>query len=243
MNPEIKQEHTLKSHINGFLIFLTVMLYIADFVFLVAIASSDMEVLIGVGAIPVIGIILVSPNVVLHEIKKAKKLKGNQHVKNLPVDRMNGRYPVYTFPTDYGKKLFWFIVRDRFLNGVVLVAAFIGGIIISSGHLDSSFAKVSGAAGLTVFSILIFGFPVLAYFITHAILQMRAVRHNEFEAYHTVLSRADYRYIYVGHVKYEYCICVGIRRSKIKNTPVTMIFVLDETYIIPDPKEPYKPIR
>lgn len=238
MNNGQVKEYTVKGFINGALIIFAVGVFFADIIFIE-------EAFTGLGILMAIGVFLISPNVIVHEIKRSKRLAKQHHCAHLPQDRMGGYYTMYTAPVDYKKKLFWPMIRRRFFGMVVIVAVAIALLFIESNNLGSSFSKISGGAGMMILGILIFGFPVLAYYVTDSVMQVRTLLRGEYEMYHAVISKINYSDFTIRGekfiCKFEYCNCVGIRKKKLNSTPVIMIFILDQVYIVPDKMN--EPIR
>ena len=108
----------------------------------------------------------------------------------------------------------------------------------SSDSLDPDLSRVSGAPGMFVLGVLLFGIPALSYFTANLVIRIRTIIRNEYEAYHAVVKRVDINSMSIvcdkQAYKFKYPVCVGKRGKKIHDTPAILVFLLDEVYIIPD---------
>ena len=84
---------------------------------------------------------------------------------------------------------------------------------------------------------VVFGIPIIAYYLCNAINRSRVIRKHEYIAYHAnVTGGADG----VGicndgvHYHYKYAIYVGIKAKNIHSTPATLVFIPDYVIVIPD---------
>lgn len=235
MNQEEQNKNPIKSFINTVLIILTIAAFIGAFIF---IATSDpnvdMNLLIGIGAFPAIGL-LMTPNIVLYAIKDAKKLHKTKNSDSLSKKQVAGFYSASSF--DFDRKLIFTILRKQLFGAVVIISILAFLFLSSFDRLDSASSKVSGGAGLLILGVLIFGIPAFSYFLTNLILRIRIVRRKEYDSCHAIVAGVDYKGLRLngfGTRPYKYAFCVGARNRDIHNTPATLVFILDEVYVIPD---------
>lgn len=231
------KKSAFRSFLNTALIVFVVAAFIADFIFIITADSNvDMNLYIGIGFFPAMGI-LISPNIVLYAIKDAKKLQKTNHAKHLPQSQIDGFYSAQTSPFDFDRKLIFTILKKQLFGAIVIISILAFLFLSSFDRLDSPSSKVSGGAGLLIFGVLIFGIPAFSYFLTNLILRIRIVRRKEYDSCHAIVAGVDYKGLRLngfGTRPYKYAFCVGARNRDIHNTPATLVFILDEVYVIPD---------
>lgn len=231
------KKSALKSFINKALIAFVVIAFIADFIFITTADSDvDMNLYIGIGFFPAIGL-LMTPNIVLYAIKSAKKSRKTKHSDSLSQKQIDGFYAVQTSPFDFDRKLIFTILRKQLFGAIVIISILAFLFLSSFDHLDSASSKVSGGAVLLILGVLIFGIPSFSYFLTNLILRIRIVRRKEYDSCHAIVAGVDYKGLRLngfGTRPYKYAFCVGARNRDIHNTPATLVFILDEVYVIPD---------
>ena len=237
MNQEEQNKNPIKSFINTVLIILTIAAFIGAFIYIAASDPNvDMNMLIGIGAFPAIGL-LMTPNIILYAIKSAKKLHKTKHSDSLSQKQIDGFYSVQTSPFDFDRKLIFTILRKQLFGAIVIISILAFLFLLSFDRLDSASSKVSGGAVLLILGVLIFGIPAFSYFLTNLILRIRIVRRKEYDSCHAIVAGVDYKGLRLngfGTRPYKYAFCVGARNRDIHNTPATLVFILDEVYVIPD---------
>lgn len=203
-----------------------------------SIPDEDSEAFIGLGALMAVSVFLITPNIIIYAINDARKMQGINHGSTLPQDKMSGFYSIYTSPVDFKRKLIRTILRNQLLSAVVVIAIVLLLLYASSDSLDPDLSRVSGAPGMFILGVLLFGIPALSYFTTNLVIRIRTIIRNEYEAYHAVVERVDINSMSIvcdeQAYKFKYPVCVGKRGKKIHDTPAILVFLLDEVYIIPD---------
>lgn len=233
-------EHSAGGTISVILIILAFIAVFADLFFIATTDSNvDMNMYIGVGAFPAIGLFLITPVIILSAIRESRRLHKVKHADKLQQEGVDGFYETKTTPFDFSRKLITTILRRQLSAAFIVIAIIIGLFLASLNNLESSYSKVSDGAGLLILGVLIFGIPAFAYFLTRLILRIRIVRRKSYDSCHAVVTRVDANGVHLaGYAKhaaaYEHGFCVGVRKREINDTPATLVFILDEVYIIPD---------
>lgn len=221
-----ESEYTFKGCLNGALIFLTLGLLIGNFIF-ISKASTDQEMLISMAVFPGIGLFLVSPNIIIHTVRKSKNW-----------NRTNFGYMGYKRvedPDDYRMKLVWPVIREQLLNMCAVLGPVLLGLGFACVGIGSSVTRVADRAGLFFLGVIIFGGPVLAYYATCAIIRLRVVLRKEYAVYHGVVVGASFREVRLNSSRNKmYGVVLGMRAKDVDHIPATIIFIPDEVYVIPD---------
>ena len=85
---------------------------------------------------------------------------------------------------------------------------------------------------------LIFGGPVLVYYMTCAIIRLRVLMRKEYEVYHGVVVGASFRELRLNSTRHKtYGVVLGMRTKDVDHTLATIVFIPDEIYVIPDNEE------
>lgn len=226
---QITQEYTFKGCLNGALIFLTVAMLLGNFIFMGK-AGTDQEIMISMAVFPGIGLFLVSPNIIIHTVRKSRNW-----------NRTNFGYMGFTrveAPDDYRMKLLWPVIREQLLNMSAVFGPLFVGLIFATIGIESSLSRIADRAGLFFLGLLIFGGPVLVYYMTCAIIRLRVLMRKEYEVYHGVVVGASFRELRLNSTRHKtYGVVLGMRTKDVDHTPATIVFIPDEIYVIPDNEE------
>lgn len=239
MHDDILRKMRVKRRVWGIttLVALVVFWLLYNYIFS-SIPDEDLEAFIGLGAFIAVGAFLITPNIIIYAINDARKMQMIKHGSTLPQDKMSGFYSIYTSPVDFKRKLIRTILRKQLLSAVAAIAIVLLLLYVSSDSLDSDLSRVSGASGMFILGVLLFGIPAISYFVTNLIIRIRTIFRNEYEAYHAVVKRVDIDSMSMVYdkrtYKFKYPVCVGKRKKKNQDTPAILVFILDEVYIIPD---------
>ena len=256
-NSDSENKEPLKWYINNVFIALIISLILTALTvgILGAENDSDINILIGTLMFPLLGIIS-TPNVIKYSLNDMSKWKnvlykhGNLH----QVKKSKDYYKMDT-PLPFEKKLLHALHKEEFLNVLVVVVVMLIVIIIGVHYMvtDHSYTdnlfqnilimRARKAFGMVFFLMIIFivfGIPIIAYYLCNAIKRSRVIRKHEYIAYHAIVSGASNGiaiYNNNTHYQYKYAIYVGIKAKDIHNTPATLVFIPDYVIVISDNKE------
>lgn len=220
---------------NTALIVLMLMWYIVAIFLLIEGADSMPMMFTGIGMFPLGGLIM-SVNSSKYALKD---LKGWRRIFTKPKLPQNDEFYVVDDPSFLHKALTRAVLREQFLNTVVMIVVPIV-LMFFSGYvaLHARFSRTVGRAGFVFAFILIFGLPLFFYSLTNFVYRLRIVKRREYIAFHAIVrgihdNRLTIIYKSTNCV-FKYSNCVGMLAKEVNDTPGIIIFVPDEVYFFPD---------
>jgi hypothetical protein len=251
-------------YVNGLLMsFTTSLIITALAVITINEDNSVLNSVVGIFMFPFIGIIS-TPNIIKYVKKDTKNWKHNIIYEKGNLHKIKNSKDFYKMetPVSYEKKLLFAVIKNQFLNVVVVIAIMLF-VIFSYLHYTShdhyytnNFIsniielRARRSAGWAFFFTILFsafGIPIVAFYISNAIKKIKVVLKHEYVAYHVIVSSVSNSRITIYtnkvHYSYNYCTCVGIREKDAKSIPATLIFVPDDVFLFPDKIEDNKEIK
>lgn len=254
-----KKEKTTKWYVDKILAAL-VPVWVISAITIIALGYEEDDVIFAAGLLmfPLLSI-LISPNAVMYALKDMKDWKkifyGKGNLESFKAT--NEFYPVKA-PVPFEKKLFLAVFRDQILDLLtVITIMFVGSVVaiilllsydsysVRPGDLLGAilYVRVRRETGFMFFimiAIVVFGLPLVCYYITNSIYRFRIVSGHKYIAYHAIIWNMDGSIMRINRdkrqYKYEYCTLVGMRPKKVNNTPAVLIFIPDGVFIFPDEK-------
>lgn len=255
-NSDEENNKPFKWYVNGILMSLVTSLIITALaVITINEDNSVLNYLVGIGLFPFIGIIT-TPNIIKYVKKDTTKWKGILYDKgNLHKIKNSKDYYKVSTPVSFEKKLLFAIIKNQFLNVIVVIAIMLVVIYVairymSTDHsytdnffLNISIMRAKKSFGFVFFLTILFsafGIPIVAFYIANAFKKIRVVKKHEYIAYHAIVPGVRNSKISIYnknvHYNYNYCTCVGIKEKDVSNTPGTLVFVPDDVFFFPDEK-------
>ncbi len=259
-----KKDKTAKWYVDKFIVGLLPVFVIAA-ITIIVIGYDEDETLMYLGFLmfPVMSI-LIAPNAALYAIKDMKDWKrilyGNGNLESF---KDNKDFYWVKAPVSFEKRIYLAVIKEQILNiftviTFMVIVSVVGLISIltydshsvSPGDIFGAifYVRVRRGAGVMAFILLlivVFGFPLFVYYITNAIYKLRIVAGHKYMAYHAVVRYVHTYRVRIDsdkrHYEYKFGTLVGMRESKVDNTPAILIFIPDDVLIFPDevvkPKE------
>lgn len=250
-----KKEKDKKWYIDKILITFIPVWVVATFI-LMAFSHWDDNLIffyISLAIYIIIGI-SICPNAVLYALKDSKNWKSIFYKKgNLgKIKKDNSFYRMET-PISFERKILFVVIKKRFLNFIILILclvifAFIAVWAINNSNIDFNggiihsiiHTKAKRGVGFFFFGLIflgIFSIPILAYYVTNVINEIKVILKHDYIAYHAIVNKVEeskIRFNRIGvYYQYDYYTCVGIRAKKINNTESILIFLPDDLLIFP----------
>ena len=211
--------------------------------------------IVGFIMFPCIGI-LVTPNIIRYALNDMKNWKDIFYKNgNLHTFKDSENFYEVKPPVPFQRKLYFAVLKDQVLNLGTVVFLLIGFVLFAmvsithesdadyKGRIIASIihVKAERAVGPLAFIMLffiVFGIPIMAYYITNTVYKLRVVRRHKYIAYHAIVKEVKTYKLLIRHngrvYKYDYCTCVGIREKKVHDTKAILVFIPDDLFLFPD---------
>ena len=243
-----------KWYVNCILISLTLNLIItAITVFALQSDNGIINYIVGFSIFPFIGIIT-TPNIVKYVKKDTEKWK-NIFYKNGNLDSIKNSKDYYRLqtPVSFEKKILLEVYKHQFLNVLVVIVIMLFVIFLGVNYMTTDHSYTSniitnvvkirakksfGFIFFLMIIFLVFGIPIITFYISNALKKIRVVKNHEYIAYHVIATSVNNSKITIydknKHYTYNYCTCVGIKEEEINNTPAILVFIPDDVLLFPE---------
>ena len=200
------------------------------------------DVVIAFSIYPVIGI-LITPKRVKKLLRKLKEWEDTPD--NLMKQKDYGDFYRIQGPVAFERRLYLEVLKYRFLNVLAVVVGVLLIILIFIGGLSNDFLASSRMGGQGIFvalielvCIAIFGIPTIVCFLVNTICYLKMVKKHKYRACHVVVKSISDKKVsidYAGTIyRYEYPVCVGMRKKEVQDVKATVIFLPDMIMVFPD---------